>query len=40
MSDLRTIIVQGIRESVPRGQNINKAFNEYKKKRMKPLLNG
>lgn len=32
MQDLRTIIVQGIRESVPRGQNINKAFNEQQKK--------
>uniref|UniRef100_A0A8B9SE57 CCHC-type domain-containing protein n=1 Tax=Apteryx owenii TaxID=8824 RepID=A0A8B9SE57_APTOW len=32
MSDLRTIIVQGIRESVPRGQNINKAFMEQQKK--------
>jgi len=32
MSDLRTVIVQGIRESVPRGQNINEAFNEYQKK--------
>ena len=32
MQDLRTIIVQGIRESVPRGQNINKAFNEHQKK--------
>lgn len=32
MQDLRTIIVQGIRESVPRGQNINKAFSEHQKK--------
>ena len=32
MQDLRTIIVQGIRESVPRGQNINKAFNKRQKK--------
>ncbi|XP_040977175.1 uncharacterized protein LOC121232782 [Aquila chrysaetos chrysaetos] len=32
MSDLRDIIIQGIREVVPRGQNINKAFNEYQKK--------
>jgi len=32
MADLRTIIVQGIRESVPRGQNINKAFSEHQKK--------
>ncbi|XP_039555693.1 uncharacterized protein LOC120497826 [Passer montanus] len=32
MRNLRTIIVQGIRESVPRGQNINKAFNERQKK--------
>lgn len=32
MQDLRTIIIQGIRESVPRGQNINKAFNEQQKK--------
>uniref|UniRef100_A0A8B9EAB3 CCHC-type domain-containing protein n=1 Tax=Anser cygnoides TaxID=8845 RepID=A0A8B9EAB3_ANSCY len=29
MRDLRTIMTQGIKESVPRGQNINKAFNEY-----------
>lgn len=32
MSDLREIVVQGIRESVPRGQNINKAFNEHRKR--------
>ncbi|GAB0209728.1 hypothetical protein GRJ2_003438500 [Grus japonensis] len=32
MQDLRIIIIQGIRESVPRGQNINKAFNEQQKK--------
>lgn len=32
MQDLRTIIVQGIRESVPRGQNINKVFSEHQKK--------
>lgn len=32
MQDLRTIIIQGIRESVPRGQNINKALNEQQKK--------
>lgn len=32
MQDLRTIIIQGIRESVPRGQNINKAFSEQQKK--------
>uniref|UniRef100_A0A8C0B881 Core shell protein Gag P30 domain-containing protein n=1 Tax=Buteo japonicus TaxID=224669 RepID=A0A8C0B881_9AVES len=32
MSDLRMIIIQGIRESVPRGQNINKTFNEQQKK--------
>lgn len=28
MRDLRTIMIQGIKESVPRGQSINKAFNE------------
>uniref|UniRef100_A0A8C3D2S5 Core shell protein Gag P30 domain-containing protein n=1 Tax=Cairina moschata TaxID=8855 RepID=A0A8C3D2S5_CAIMO len=28
MRDLRAIVIQGIKESVPRGQNINKAFNE------------
>ncbi|KAJ7428187.1 hypothetical protein BTVI_01187 [Pitangus sulphuratus] len=32
MADLREIIVQGIRESVPRGQNINKVFKEYQNK--------
>ncbi|GAB0178967.1 hypothetical protein GRJ2_000362000 [Grus japonensis] len=32
MQDLRIIIIQGIQESVPRGQNINKAFNEQQKK--------
>ena len=32
MQDLRTIIIQGIRDSVPRGQNINKAFREHQKK--------
>lgn len=32
MSDLRIIIGQGISESVPRGQNINKAFSEHQKK--------
>lgn len=32
MQDLRTIVIQGIRESVPRGQNINKAFSEQQKK--------
>ena len=36
MQDLRTIIIQGIRESVPRGQNINKAFNERQKKEESP----
>lgn len=28
MRDLRTIMTQGIKESVPRGQNINEAFNK------------
>lgn len=32
MQDLRTIIIQGVREAVPRGQNINKAINERQKK--------
>ncbi|RMC20307.1 hypothetical protein DUI87_01154 [Hirundo rustica rustica] len=36
MQDLRGIIVQGIREAVPRGQNINKAFNERQKKEETP----
>ncbi|KAF1504396.1 hypothetical protein FQV17_0008080, partial [Megadyptes antipodes antipodes] len=36
MSDLRTIIIQGIREAVPQGQNINKAFNEQQKKDKTP----
>ncbi|RMC20572.1 hypothetical protein DUI87_01423 [Hirundo rustica rustica] len=36
MQDLRTIIIQGIREAVPRGQNINKAFNERQKKEETP----
>ncbi|PKU30297.1 endogenous retrovirus group k member 25 pol [Limosa lapponica baueri] len=32
MVDLRDMIIQGIRDSVPRGQNINKAFSEQQKK--------
>ncbi|KAJ7428194.1 hypothetical protein BTVI_01178 [Pitangus sulphuratus] len=32
MADLRDIIVQGIRESFPRGQNINKALKENQNK--------
>ncbi|RMB89276.1 hypothetical protein DUI87_34326 [Hirundo rustica rustica] len=36
MQDLRGIIVQGIWEAVPRGQNINKAFNERQKKEETP----
>ena len=32
MADLRAIIIQGIKESVPKGQNINKAFSEQQKK--------
>lgn len=36
MQDLRTIIIQGIRESVPRGRNINKAFNERQKETKSP----
>ena len=36
MQDLRTIVIQGIREAVPRGQNINKAFNEIQKKDESP----
>lgn len=32
MQDLRSIIIQGIRESVPRGQNIGKVFSEHQKK--------
>lgn len=32
MADLRDMVIQGIRDSVPRGQNINKAFNEQQKK--------
>uniref|UniRef100_A0A8V5GWR0 Core shell protein Gag P30 domain-containing protein n=1 Tax=Melopsittacus undulatus TaxID=13146 RepID=A0A8V5GWR0_MELUD len=32
MSDLRSMIIQGIRESVPRGQNIGKALSDYQKK--------
>ncbi|RMC21427.1 hypothetical protein DUI87_02293 [Hirundo rustica rustica] len=36
MQDLRGIRVQGIREAVPRGQNINKAFNERQKKEETP----
>ncbi|XP_049648618.1 uncharacterized protein LOC126034692 [Accipiter gentilis] len=36
MQDLRTIVIQGIREAVPRGQNINKAFNEMQKKDESP----
>ncbi|KAF1586607.1 UNVERIFIED_CONTAM: hypothetical protein FQV15_0016996, partial [Eudyptes pachyrhynchus] len=32
MQDLRTILVQGIKESVPRGQNIGKVFSEHQKK--------
>lgn len=36
MRDLRTLIIQGIREAVPRGQNINKAFNEQQGKDESP----
>ncbi|XP_039244336.1 uncharacterized protein LOC120324662 [Pipra filicauda] len=36
MDDLRSIIVQGIRESVPRGQNIDRAFKEYQRKEESP----
>lgn len=36
MQDLRTIVIQGIREAVPCGQNINKAFNEMQKKDESP----
>ncbi|RMC12620.1 hypothetical protein DUI87_10144 [Hirundo rustica rustica] len=36
MQDLRGIIVQEIQEAVPRGQNINKAFNERQKKEETP----
>ncbi|KAJ7413663.1 hypothetical protein BTVI_42829 [Pitangus sulphuratus] len=36
VADLRDIIVQGIRESVPRGQNINKAFKGYQNKEEPP----
>lgn len=32
MRDFRTILIEGIQESVPRGQNIIKAFNERQKK--------
>uniref|UniRef100_A0A674HF91 Reverse transcriptase/retrotransposon-derived protein RNase H-like domain-containing protein n=1 Tax=Taeniopygia guttata TaxID=59729 RepID=A0A674HF91_TAEGU len=32
MRDFRTILIDGIKESVPRGQNINKAFNDRQKK--------
>ena len=35
MRDLRTIIIQGVKEAVPRGQNI-KAFNEHQKKEESP----
>ncbi|TRZ09400.1 hypothetical protein HGM15179_017707 [Zosterops borbonicus] len=36
MVDLRNIIIQGIREAVPRGQNISKAFNECQGKEESP----
>ncbi|TRZ07233.1 hypothetical protein HGM15179_018612 [Zosterops borbonicus] len=36
MIDLRNIIIQGIREAVPRGQNISKAFNECQGKEESP----
>lgn len=36
MQDLRSIIIQGIREAVPRGQNLNRAFNERQKKDESP----
>ncbi|TRZ08568.1 hypothetical protein HGM15179_018538 [Zosterops borbonicus] len=32
MVDLRNMIIQGIREAAPRGQNINKAFSEHQGK--------
>lgn len=37
MSDLRTIIVRGIKEAVPRSQNMNKAFNEHQGKEESPV---
>ena len=36
MKDLRTMIIQGIRESMPRGQNINRAFGEHQGKDESP----
>lgn len=36
MIDLREMVIQGIREAVPRGQNINKAFNEYQRQDESP----
>ncbi|XP_017584372.1 PREDICTED: uncharacterized protein LOC108445358 [Corvus brachyrhynchos] len=36
MGDLRTIVIQGIREAVPRGQNISKAFNDRQRKDESP----
>lgn len=36
MMDLRWILVKGIRESVPKGQNINKAFSEQQRKDESP----
>lgn len=37
MMDLRNIIIQGIREAVPRGQNISKALNERQGKDESPI---
>uniref|UniRef100_A0A663LQY9 Core shell protein Gag P30 domain-containing protein n=1 Tax=Athene cunicularia TaxID=194338 RepID=A0A663LQY9_ATHCN len=36
MRDLRMLIIQGIKEAVPHGQNINKAFNEQQGKEESP----
>lgn len=36
MVDLQNMIIQGIREAVPQGQNINKAFSEHQGKDESP----
>lgn len=36
MIDLRSMIIQGIREAVPRGQNISKVFGECQRKEETP----
>ena len=37
MSDLGELIIQGIKEAVPRGQNINKVYSEQQENDESPV---